>query len=308
MCMNDSDMPLVDLSLQKLWEITPVSYLGGGHNKQWLVRGPAGVDLVLRCYRHQALPDLTYEMTVMQRLHRLGLPVPELVQPPTLHGGRTWCLVTKLPGSHQRDRTPAEQLRRGRLLAEFHQASTELADLGQRQAFGLASEVVLDPALLPAVRRYEALRPAEGHLLRWHLERTMERFQHLESERADTLVLHSDFAPWNLLFDGDQLTGILDVEATHLNLRVSDFAMSWRGCYDGVVRGYDEVHRLSDLDWDLLTPAFWAWLFIGLRDEIQGLSDEQLQQQGFSWHKKQFLRRSELFRDLRTPYPHEHRL
>jgi hypothetical protein len=33
-----------------------------------------------------------------------------------------------------------------------------------------------------------------------------------------------------------------------------------------VLRGYDEVRALSDLEWQLVLPAFWAWLFIGVKD------------------------------------------
>ncbi|MFP6643162.1 MAG: phosphotransferase [Candidatus Latescibacterota bacterium] len=99
-------------------------------------------------------------------------------------------------------------------------------------------------------------------------------------------VLHSDFAPWNILFDGDECTGILDFEATHLNVRVADFAMSWRGYYDDVVHGYEEVHKLTDLDWQLLVPTFWSWLFISARDHIERTPPAELRRDSFSWQIK----------------------
>lgn len=56
----------------------------------------------------------------------------------------------------------------------------------------------------------------------------------------------------------------MDFEATHLNYRVSEFALAWRGVYDEVILGYDEVNRLSGLDRALLAPAWWARLLWGL--------------------------------------------
>ena len=62
------------------------------------------------------------------------------------------------------------------------------------------------------------------------------------------VVLHGDFTCWNLLFEHGHLTGVLDFEATHLNYRVADFALAWRGQQSDVIRGYEEVSPLSDLD------------------------------------------------------------
>ena len=80
--------------------------------------------------------------------------------------------------------------------------------------------------------------------------------------------------------------------------------MAWRGCYDEVVRGYEELHPLDELDWHLLVPTFWSWLFMGIKDLLEPMSDEQLQQVDFSWHIKQLSRRSALFGDLSAPCPH----
>jgi hypothetical protein len=59
---------------------------------------------------------------------------------------------------------------------------------------------------------------------------------------------------------------VLDFEATHHTFQVADFALSWRGHHDDVLRGYDEVRALSDAEWRLVLPVFWAWLFLGVKD------------------------------------------
>ena len=111
--------------------------------------------------------------------------------------------------------------------------------MGQRGGFGLADEVIGDAELPGLIREYEKLRPSEGHVVRWHIDQAREGFDRLNLDSAETTVLHSDFAPWNLLYEGESLTGILDFDATHLNYRVADFANSWRGNQDEVIEGYE---------------------------------------------------------------------
>ena len=120
--------------------------------------------------------------------------------------------------------------------------------MGQRRGFGLSDEVIGAPGLVDSIRKYEQVRPAEGHIMRWHIDQANEVFDRLDLNDAVTSVLHGDFTPWNLLYEGESLTGILDFEATHLNYRVADFANSWRGYQDEVIDGYEEVLALSDLD------------------------------------------------------------
>jgi thiamine kinase-like enzyme len=141
--------------------------------------------------------------------------------------------------------------------------------MGQRRGFSLSNEVVCDPELVATVREYEGVCPAEGHIMRWHIERAQEDFEGIDLDGAETIVLHGDLAPWNLLFEGEKLTRILDFEGSHLNYRVADFSNSWRGYQDEVIEGYEEVQPLTDLDWQLLVPVWWSWMFIGVKDEIK---------------------------------------
>jgi hypothetical protein len=84
---------------------------------------------------------------------------------------------------------------------------------------------------------------------------------------------------------------------------VADFALSWRGEYDDVVRGYDEVHALSDLDRALLVPCFRAWMFLGVKDEIDKILSGHQENHGFKWQVKHLQKRSPLFGELSEPYP-----
>ena len=175
--------------------------------------------------------------------------------------------------------------------------------MGQRRGFGLSDEVIGDPGLIDSIRKYEQFRPSEGHIMRWHVDRANEVFNRLDLDSAVTTVLHGDIAPWNLLYEGETLTGVLDFEATHLNYRVADFANSWRGYQDEVIEGYNEVSKLSDLEWELLVPAYRAWLFLGVKQMIDTTLGKNAALPDLEWHIRHLLRREGITGRLAPPYP-----
>jgi len=178
-----------------------------------------------------------------------------------------------------------------------------IVGMGQRGGFGRSDEVIRDPELVSLIRVYERIYPAEGHIMRWHLDRAQEAFASIDVETAETIVLHSDFARWNLLFEGERLTGILDFEATHLNYRVADFALSWRGDQDEVIDGYQEVRKLTRLDWELLVPVYWSWIFLGVKKEIQAMISGKIPPYAFEWQVKHLMKRSGLLGQRAPRYP-----
>ena len=174
--------------------------------------------------------------------------------------------------------------------------------MGQRRGFGLSDEVVGDPGLIDSIRKYEQRQPSEGHIMRWHVDQATEILDRLDLNDAITTVLHGDIVPWNLLYEGEKLTGVLDFEATHLNYRVADFANSWRGYQDEVIDGYDEVSKLSDLEWELIVPAYWAWLFLGVKHTIDTTFGKKVALPNLEWHIRHLLRREGQVGSLVDPY------
>ncbi|MBI2504671.1 MAG: hypothetical protein HYW07_15735 [Candidatus Latescibacteria bacterium] len=67
-------------------------------------------------------------------------------------------------------------------------------------------------------------------------------------------------APWNVRYAAGKLSGVLDFDAAHLDLWVADFALSWRGRDDDVLRGYEEESPLEPINRELLVPVHWAWM------------------------------------------------
>jgi aminoglycoside phosphotransferase (APT) family kinase protein len=252
-----------------------------------------GEPLVLREYASRVdVESASYEHDVLRALGRMGWPVAETVAEPVVEGGRVWCLFKRLPGAPAPEGL-AEKRARGRLLAELHAATASLTDIGQRPGYRTADALIRDPALAAALRRYETIRPEAGHVLRWHLDEALALFYTVSLDDTETIVLHGDFAWWNLLFEGGKLSGILDFEATHRNYRVSDFALAWRGYQGEVVDGYQEVQKLTDRDRQILVPAFWSWLFLGVMDEIERAEAGGAPAPEFDWQIKKMLIRSE---------------
>ena len=119
---------------------------------------------------------------------------------------------------------------------------------------------------------------------------------------AKRVILHGDFAPWNLLYQNGSLTGILDFESSHLNFRVADFALSWRGYQDDVVLGYEEVSPLSEDERRLIVPIFWAWLFNGVEQAMRQSRKDGSKLPDLQWETRHLLMRTTLHNGV-PPYP-----
>jgi Ser/Thr protein kinase RdoA (MazF antagonist) len=294
----DSPSPNDDVLTR--WDLRPQRYLGGRVSQHWLVES-RGVPLVLRCSSDADFSDVPYELDILQRLRGLGWQVPEPVRDPHASERQTWCLFTWLAGEPRAVDSPAEGRERGRLLAELHDALASFSDMPQRDGFRRSDEVLRDPALIDALEQHASVFPGEARMMRQYVERGLELFAQSDVSRAELIPIHSDFARWNLLFEGKNLTGILDFEFTHLNYRVADFALAWRGDQDEVIAGYEEVHRLTDVDWQLLLPAYWSWLFLGVKDAVTAMTAGQTPAHSFDWQIRHLTKRSQL---LGSRVPH----
>ena len=283
--------------------IRVVGFLGGGHHQNWLcVRGETNV--VLRRYVRPPLGDIAYEHVVAARLDAEGWPVPVLLESPLVAGGTTWGLFRWLRGASRDSAETVEECReRGRHLAELHETTSRLVDLGQRPGCREAHDVVADPRLDAALTAYATWFPREAHVMAWHLDRVRACLADLDVAAAPRVVLHGDFTPWNLLYESDVLAGVLDLEATHVNFRVADFAGAWRGEADELVHAYNSQRPLDELEWSLLTPVYWCWLFLGVAHQIEAMINGEVEPRRLRWPVTQLVKRTPLMRELQAPYP-----
>jgi Ser/Thr protein kinase RdoA (MazF antagonist) len=239
-----------------------------GRNTHWIVRTRSD-RLVLRRYASVcSSAEIAYEHAVLNHLHRRGWPVPAPIGDVLHVASATWCLFPYLPGRSPAPRSTSgrrdEQRARGRLLARLHADLRDLTSLGQRDRWrttpdGLFERRGKQPAE-QVLKAYARRDPEGGRILLAYADATRGCFAELMPNAPAPIVIHGDLTPWNLRNASGRLTGLLDFDVSHLDLRVADFALSWRGCYDGVLEGYEEESSLTDVEHELIVPVYWAWM------------------------------------------------
>jgi len=235
-----------------------VSDFAGRLNKHWLVES-SGERMVLRRWAPQPLASIEYERRLVASLAGMGFPVATLGVPVEFEG-TLWSVLPFLPGEPLPAGDPAEWRSRGRRLAEFHGATAQIEGLEQRPGWRRCEEILADHSLDRLLSENESRLPEEVRILRWHLDRARLRIEGLAIAPLPAIPNHGDFARWNLLFEDGRLTGLLDFELAHNDHRVEDFALAWRGKYDEVIEGYEEVSLLEPIERALVVPAWWASL------------------------------------------------
>ena len=261
--------------------------LGGRLNQHWLVT--SGVArLVLRRWGCSA-EEIDYEQRLLASVAALGWPVAPALEGPVELDNPRWSLFPFLPGEPPSATDPlAEQRCRGQLLAEFHLSVAGMDGFRQRTNWRRCEEVLGDLALDRVRTEHEPERPEEVRIVRWHLDRARQRTAGLPLTERPGIVVHGDFAPWNLRFQDGRLSGILDFELAHWDHRIGLFSLSWRGKYDEVIHGYADVTPLEPEEWELLTPLWWSLLIDGAcRLMQQGQRDD-------GWIVRKLLQRSPL--------------
>ncbi|SEN49715.1 phosphotransferase enzyme family protein [Paenibacillus sp. OV219] len=293
MVMNGSDPTLPGSEVLDKLKINMVAPLGGRLNQHWLVND-RNERLVLRLWSSATDKDsIQYEVNLLNSIAELGgWPVAAVIEGPIEIGGQVWGLFPYLQGEPPSSRNPAAE---GRLMAQFHNDLRKLSGVGQRKGWRRCEEILQDNELDLLLSENEKNRPEEIRILRWHLERARKRVEGLKLHSRPGIVIHGDFAPWNLRFQDGKLSGILDFELAHWDHRVGEFALSWRGKYDEVVYGYDEVSPLEPEEWELLTPMWWAVLIeLACKHLKEGSHDD-------GWIIRKLLERSPLMgQDART--------
>ena len=259
---------------QERFGVQVIAPLGGRRNQHWLVK--SGKErLVLRRWASPA-NDVAYELRLLRRIAAMGWPVAPALNDPVEWRAHLWNLFPFLPGDPpSAEDSVAEQRSRGRLLAQFHGGLAQIQEFEQRGTWRRCERILSDPALDRVLSDHERDRFEEVRALRWHLNRARERIEGLSLHARSGIIIHGDFTPWNLRFRDGRLSGILDFELSHWDHRVADFALSWRGKYDEVIHGYDEVSPLKPEEWALITPLWWASLIeSACQDMANGTRDD----------------------------------
>jgi len=238
-------------------------------NSSWLLEDSGGGRVVLRRYHDGATPeDLAYEHAVLRHLAGQGWVVPEPASELIRHDGSWYCLTSYVPGRAVAPESPAQRRRRGRDLARLHLALRDLGPgLGQRPGWrpqheGLTVHTSLDWEA--CVQWLTEVSPRFGAWIRAAAARTLADLAEVGAHELPVMVVHGDFAEWNVHYEHGRLAGVIDFGLTHLDSRPYELAIARTYRAPEVIDGYRaELARLgwplSELEEAALGPVYRAF-------------------------------------------------
>jgi len=230
--------PAIDEALRAFGIAEPAAVeplVGGAANEHWRVEIPGrGAHVLRRYHRRQTQPSVAYEHRLLQFLYERGWPVaPAIVASGGSQletGSGRWALFPfrsgEPPASDQRT-----MQRKGSLLALLHVDLREW-DEGQRPGFGRITDLDT-PLRLDGFADFYAL-------VAWFALTDPERAAKLEDTRDlvvsllaqlgyDDLpddVVYFECLGNNILFEGNDVSALLDFDLAHRDARVTDIGRS----------------------------------------------------------------------------------
>ncbi len=263
MRMNKTITPDLVQKVLGMWNIAPdhVSLIKAKGNTHWRVqRGREA--FILRMYRRgQTGSSIRYELNILRRLHDRGWPVAADVDGVVWREDSAFVLFPLLPGHSHVPENDQRRRQRGRILAELHCELGALTGLGQRSGWRQVDEVVMEGERRPDQGRERTLNMRRPDLFRSvvrYLEGVRDRLCAAGASHLPVTVVHGDLIAQNLLFRDGTLSGVLDFDSAHLDLRAADVACARRSRDDEVARGYLDVIPLSDAELGCLDDLWRA--------------------------------------------------
>jgi len=255
----------------------------GRMNEHWRV-ATGGAMYVLRRYTaERSAAAIKYEHDVIAHLAARAWPVASPIaaerhKPFVELRGRRYALFPLLRGEVGPMRDDDHLRRKGRLLARLHHDLATARSLGQRDGWGLiweldhasGSEFTSFNEVLGAFERHHSELAAQ---IRRHRYASLRELSRLRYGDLPHQVIDFDFHNDNLLFDGDKLVGLLDLDSVHRDACVTDIACSVANdCPEppadiapdprsvaSFVAGYTEQTPLSERELRLIVPMIGAY-------------------------------------------------
>ena len=168
--------------VQARFGVQPITFLGGRHNRHWLVNRNTE-QLVLRRWAG-AWDSIVYEIRLIERIAELGWSVAPVIAGPFEVDDAFWSISPFIRGEPMpTDDIAHEQRVRGQLLAMLHVDIAQVRDIGQRKPWRRCEEILSDESLDRVLTANETRYPQEIHIFRWHLNRARERVLGLPLEQ-----------------------------------------------------------------------------------------------------------------------------
>jgi Ser/Thr protein kinase RdoA (MazF antagonist) len=172
-----------------------------------------------------------------------------------------------VPGEAVRPEDARQRGRRGRDLARLHLALRGLAErIGQRPGWR-AQHAAITQVGHPWDERLAGLASVSPRLAAWAQAAATQAHESLAALGADQLpvmVVHGDFAEWNVHYDQGRLVGVIDFGLTHVDTRPFELAIARSYRAPEMLNAYRA--ELAALGWPLseleeaaVTPVYHAF-------------------------------------------------
>jgi len=238
-------------------------------NGNWLVETALGQRLVLRRYHAGATrEDLAYEHAVLGHLAGSGWAVPAAVSEPVFWDDCWYCLTRYVPGEAVRPEDASQRRRRGRDLGRLHLALRGLDErLGQRPGWRPQHTAVCVQAADDWEERVRGLAYVSPRLASWAqaaASRARDSLAALGAADLPVMVVHGDFAEWNVHYEHGRLAGVIDFGLTHVDTRPYELAIARTYRAPQAIDAYRAMLAaggwpLSELEEAAMTPVYRAF-------------------------------------------------
>ncbi|MEX1022096.1 MAG: phosphotransferase, partial [Dehalococcoidia bacterium] len=233
----------------RVWGIPQASVApleGGAANEHWRVDRPGEAPRVLRRYHpRQTAASVAYEHRLLQFLADRDWPV---AAPIVTSGGSQlenedgrWALFPFVPGEPP-EATHRSLQRKGALLALLHADLRHWDETEQRPGFGRITDVDTPLRLdgfadFYALVAWDALRhPERAAAFEAIRERNLAEAERLGFGALPDEVVYFECLGNNVLFEGDDVSALLDFDLAHRDARIADLGRSL--AYDGGLDGW----------------------------------------------------------------------
>ena len=182
------------------------------------------------------LERIRFAHQVMISAGAAGLPIA-LAQPARdgstfqVHGDGIYELFLFLNGERWK-RAPRQAHEAGRALATLHQSALQMQWHGHVNASCFHGNLMVVEALRRVPAAIAAAQPSvnQGEVaalcekLSSLYQQASEQVDQLEYEHVASQVVHGDWHPGNILFDGERVSGVLDFDSARLEPAIADVA------------------------------------------------------------------------------------
>lgn len=296
--MGTTDTSLCETEIRAVlphWRVGPVLFtrpIGGTANASKIVVTRSGQFVLKRRnprYCKSGQPE--YDHHVLHHLWRAGLPVPKVLRTEgesrwVEHEGSLYELYGYIDGQVHPAANDAQMAEAGRLLAQFHEATSALQPPGEKHfgRFWDPTEAIrLVGLFLDRIGVGDTgTSRMPGDEIAGVLADLRDRCETVREEVPDEVywdlpspIIHGDWHPWNIRWQGDKIVGIFDFDWVDRQPRLVDIA-------DGIL--YFCPIRAADTetpDIRELTRAFEPdrdriGVFLQAYDKLRPLTDREL--------------------------------